>query len=126
MIYAVQIINEKFIKIGFSNNDDASERIASLQTGNPYEIKLLFTTFGTLSQEQELHRALTAAFTRIRVPIPPNEWYPGKVPVFQEFLRYLKYGPNAGMAFLDQYNQSVKQPGHGKTSLLPVIRWPDK
>jgi len=126
MIYVIQILNNKFIKIGFSKYDDVSYRISELQTGNPYEIKPVFTTFGTLIQEKELHRSLLVAFTRIRIPIPPNEWYPGKAPMFQEFLGYLKYGPNAGMAFLDKYNQSIKQPGHGETSLYPTIRWPDK
>ena len=126
MIYAVHILDSKFVKIGFSSNEDPQERIASLQTGNPYEIKVLFTTFGTLVQEQQIHKALFHAFTRIRIPIPPNEWYPGKSPVFQEFLTYLKYGPNAALAFLDQYNQSVKQPGKGESSLLPNVRWPDR
>jgi hypothetical protein len=126
MIYAVHILDSKFVKIGFSNNEDPQERISALQTGNPYEIQLLFTTFGTLVQEQQIHKALFDAFTRIRIPIPPNEWYPGKNTFFQEFLAYLKYGPNAALAFLDQYNQCVKQPGKGKSSLSPNIKWPDR
>ena len=127
MIYVVQIQNNKFVKVGFSSDEDPARRVSELQTGNPYEIKVLFTTYGTLKQEQALHTALRTAFGRIRVPMPPNEWYPGKHPFMEGFLEYLKYGPDAGLAYLDNYDPAVKQPGKkkDKTSTEPNIKWPE-
>lgn len=128
MIYAVAIMDGKYVKIGFSKDENAEKRIAQLQTGNPFEIKLLFTTFGTLMQEQALHSALATGFGRIRISMPPNEWYPGKNPFFQKFLDYLRFGPDAGLAYLDNYNPAVKQPGKkdDRTSYEPNIKWPNK
>jgi hypothetical protein len=126
MIYAASILDNKFVKIGFSKSEDATKRIAELQTGNPYEIKLLFTTYGTLQQEQSLHASLSVAFGRIRVPMPPNEWYPGKNPFFVEFLEYLKYGPDAGLAFSENYNPAIRQGStkKGKEDTTPNKKWP--
>lgn len=126
MIYAVHILEQKFIKVGFTKDEEPDRRVAELQTGNPFEIQVLFTTYGTLMQEQALHSALKVAFGRIRIPMPPNEWYPGRNPFFQGFLEYLKYGPDAGLAYLDNYNPAVKQPGSKKhkTSTEPNIKWP--
>lgn len=128
MIYAVEIMDGKYVKVGFSKDENPEKRIAQLQTGNPFEIKLLFTTYGTLIQEQTIHSALTTGFGRIRIAMPPNEWYPGKNPFFQKFLDYLKFGPDAGLAYLDNYNPATKQPGQkdNKTSYEPNIRWPNK
>ncbi len=128
MIYAVQILDNKFVKIGYSGDEDATKRIAQLQTGSPFEIKLLFTTYGSLQQEQSLHAALKVAFGRIRIPMPPNEWYPGKNPFFTGFLEYLKYGPDAGLAYLENYNPAIKQGStkEGKEDVSPNIKWPTK
>lgn len=128
MIYAIEILDSKFIKIGYSKDEDATRRISELQTGNPYELKLLFTTYGTLIQEQALHSALKVAFGRIRIPMPPNEWYPGKNPFFQGFIEYLKYGPDAGLAYLENYNPALKQGStkEGKEDLTANIKWPIK
>lgn len=110
MIYAVHIQNSKWIKIGFTD-ESCARRIAQLQTGNPYEIEVLFTVDGSLKQEQALHEALWKAFDRIRIPTPANEWYPGRNGFFQSFLSQLRLGTNVGLAFLDRYNPAVKQPG---------------
>lgn len=124
MIYAVHILDRKFVKIGFTASDDVQERISQLQTGNPYFIEPILTVDGSLIQEKELHKTLVKAFTRIRIPIPPNEWYPGKNPFFKGFLDHLKHGANTGLMYLDQYDQSVKQPGKNMTSLEPNLKWP--
>lgn len=125
MIYALQIQDFKYVKIGFSANEDVLERIAALQTGNPYQLMPVLTTFGTIRQEQALHHALNKGFGRIRIPIPPNEWYPGKNPWFQRFLEMLKYGPDAALLFLDGYDPAVKQPGQKKGGQYEaVFRWP--
>ena len=126
VIYAVEIMDSKFVKIGYSNDEDPGRRLAELQTGNPFEIKLLFTTYGTLMQERALHSSLAVAFGRVRIPMPPNEWYPGKNAFFQGFLEYLKYGPDAGLAYAENYNPNVKQPGKNKDEVKPNIRWPTK
>jgi hypothetical protein len=127
VIYAAEILDRKFVKIGFSKDDNAERRLAELQTGSPYQIKLLFTTYGTLKQEQALHSALTAAFARVRLPMPPNEWYPGKNQFFSGFLDYLKYGPDAGLAYAENYNVSVKQSSPNKEGIDgPNLKWPNK
>ena len=85
MIYVAEILDSKFIKVGFAAGE-VKRRISELQTGCPFEIKILLEVEGTLRQEQSLHSALTKAFGRIRIPCPPNEWYPGKHPFIQRFL----------------------------------------
>jgi hypothetical protein len=126
MIYAVEILDSRFVKIGFSKEETAAERICSLQTGSPFQIAELFCVEGTLRQEQSLHASLRDAFTRIRVPVPPNEWYPGKNPFFQEFLSKLRVGFDFGHTFLATYHSNVRQPGHkanGNTLTLNA-KWP--
>lgn len=128
MIYAVEVLRSKFIKIGFSASDDVGERIAALQTGCPFEIRPILSTFGTLRQEKALHSALLVAFHRIRIPIPPNEWYPGRHPFMQEVVEYLRYGPLAALALIENKNPAVRQFGNkGKRigELREVMRWPE-
>jgi hypothetical protein len=126
VIYAVEILDGKFVKVGFSADDDVNVRIAALQTGSPFQIRPLFTTWGTLSQEKSLHASLRVAFGRIRVPMPPNEWYPGRPPFFVEFLSNLKSGPDMGLAFCEKYNPAIKQGSTqpGRENLAANIRWP--
>ena len=124
MIYAIKILDGKYIKIGFSDRKTSQGRIDAMQTGCPFELEEILCTDGTIRQELEIHSALRSAFARIRIPIPPNEWYPGNGEFFQTFLKELRHGPNNALAFCDKYNQSVKQPGKGKTSLEPNIKWP--
>lgn len=127
MIYAVEICNKKFVKIGYSANDDLSVRIAGLQTGCPYEIRPILSTFGTLRQEKSLHSSLLVAFHRIRIEIPPNEWYPGRHPFMQEVVEYLRYGPLAALALIENKNPAVKQFGKkGKAigDLRDIMCWP--
>jgi hypothetical protein len=128
MIYAVEILDRKFVKIGFSANEDVAMRIASLQTGCPFEIKPILTTFGSLLQEQALHASLLVAFNRIRVPVPPNEWYPGLHPFMKEFVEYLRYGPDAALALAEHKNPAVRQfstkTKRGSYEKCDIMRWP--
>jgi hypothetical protein len=131
MIYAVQILKTQFVKIGFSQNSEVKKRIAELQTGCPFEITSLFSIEGSLIQEQEVHAALNKAFAQIRVPIPPNEWYPGRHPWFQRFLNELKFGANVGLAFCDEYNyhgvNKGSRPGSATRDYWkPNFKWPVK
>lgn len=111
MIYALAIDGRRFVKIGFSSSESSSERIASLQTGCPYHITEILTTWGTIRQEKSLHSALKTMFARVRIPVPANEWYPGKHPLMRQFLENLAFGPDAAMTFAEKYNPAVKQHG---------------
>lgn len=122
LIYLVEVENFRFIKIGYSANDDVSVRISQLQTGNPHQINPVFCVDGTLRQEQALHAAMAAAMLRIRIGIPGNEWYPGRHPIIKEMIEALRSGPNQAMAFLDKYHASVKQPSPNKPDLTPNIK----
>lgn len=130
MIYVAKIQDGKFIKVGFSGAKSVSERLSTLQTGCPYKIDEVFCIEGTLMQEQAIHGALKAAFARVRIPMPPNEWYPGKTPFFKEFLENLKYGFDFGLTFLEKYNVAVKQPStkirknKANPNYEPQMRWP--
>ena len=126
MIYVASILNGKYVKIGYCRDGTHERRIAALQTGCPFEIVFMFDIEGTLVQEQELHKALRIAFGRVRIPMPPNEWYPAKNPFFKGFIEYLKYGCAAGTAYLDNYNPTIR-PGStkkGKEDLAPNLWWP--
>lgn len=126
MIYVASILNGKYVKIGYCRDDTQDRRIASLQTGSPFKIEYVFGITGTLVQEQELHKALRIAFGRIRLPMPPNEWYPARNPFFKGFIEYLKYGLPAGIAYLDNYNPSVKQVSsrEDRKDVEPNLVWP--
>ena len=125
MIYAATILESKFVKIGFSESEDVGIRLATLQTGSPFEIGLIFAVEGSLRQEKSLHASLRVAFGRIRVPMPPNEWYPGKNPFFQQFLDHLRFGASAGLAFAECYNPSLRQPGKKNDGdVSPNLKWP--
>lgn len=126
MIYAVHILNQKFVKIGFSDQSDIALRIAQLQTGNPYQILPLFEIDGGLIQEKAIHYALARGFTRVRIPMPPNEWYPGRNPFFQKFLDELKFGTASAILYLEKYDSSVKQPSAKHGQALPNIKWPSE
>lgn len=125
MIYVLEILDKKFVKVGFADNVES--RIAQLQTGNPFEVKKIFAIEGTLKQEQALHGALQKAFARIRIPMPPNEWYPGLNPFMTEFMENLKYGFDFGLTYAEKYNSSVRQGSTKRdTDLKPNIKWPIK
>ena len=126
MIYALSILDKKFIKIGYTGQDDVQSRIAELQTGCPYELRVVMLADGTLRQEQSLHGALRTAFTRIRVPMPPNEWYPGRMPFMLGLLDSMRFGVNQAIAHAEKYNRSVRQPGRKDEADVANIRWPDQ
>jgi hypothetical protein len=102
MIYALQIQDGKFVKVGFAG-DSVERRVASLQTGNPHSIEILFATEGTLRQEHSIHDALTRMMERLHLPAPINEWYPGRHPFMKSFLNELRNGPVNAIAFADNY-----------------------
>lgn len=124
MIYVMEILEQKFVKVGFSASESTKNRIAELQTGCPFEIKELFTVDGTIKQEQSLHAAITVAMCRCGLPMPPNEWYPGRNPVMQNILKHLRMGANEGILFAESYNSNVKQPSSVKGPREPNIKWP--
>ena len=124
MIYAAEILGQKFIKIG-SADRDVSLRIAELQIGNPFKIGLVMCVEGTLRQELSIHAALTTCFGRIRIPCPPNEWYPGRHPLMQHFLADLRISVSGALGYLSSYDPNVKQPGQKAGGHYePVVRWP--
>ncbi len=131
MIYAVHILQLQFVKIGYSQHEDVKKRIAELQTGCPFEISPLFTIDGTLLQEKALHAGLQEAFAQIRVPMPPNEWYPGRNPFFQRFLNNLKFGADLGLSFCHrnddlQFARGVRPGSTERHNLKPNLKWPVK
>lgn len=90
MIYFLSVLSGEYIKIGYTAQC-VDKRKAALQTGNPYEIEILFTVDGTLKQEKEIHRSLTDVFSRLKVfNNPVNEWYPGKNPLIVTFINNVK------------------------------------
>lgn len=111
MIYALEIDGHKYVKIGFSSNESSAARIASLQTGCPYHISEVVTTWGTIRQEKAIHAALSVMFQRARIPVPANEWYPGKHPLMVGFIQALASGPDVALSFAEKHNPAVKQPG---------------
>ena len=129
MIYVVEILERKFIKIGFANN--VSQRIAELQTGNPFKINVVWASEGTLLQEQEIHRTLTARFGRIHVSCPPNEWYPGRLPLITNFIEEFRISVTGAIAFANSYGNGNKKwmggvrnkPKH-EFNDTPKLVWP--
>jgi len=104
MVYFMSVLGGEYIKIGYTAND-VNRRRASLQTGNPYEIELLFTIDGTLKQEKEIHRSLKDMFARLKVfNNPENEWYPGENPIIKMFMCNAK---NMGINYAIQNIDSI-------------------
>jgi hypothetical protein len=52
-VYAIQAVNLKTIKIGFST--DVSQRLRALQTGSPDELKIIGCWLGTQDEEGKIH-----------------------------------------------------------------------
>lgn len=68
VIYFAQAGDAGNIKIGFTESDDVTTRLATLQTGCPAPIRLLKAIPGTLEDEKNLHRR----FGSVRVS---GEWF---------------------------------------------------
>lgn len=100
-------------------------RLKALQTACPFEMKILFCVDGTLMQEQAVHSSLLVAFTRIGLPMPPNEWYPGRNEFFHSFLKELSISANVGIAYCEKYNCNVKQWSKKRGQRVPNIKWPN-
>lgn len=125
MIYALEIADRLFVKIGFCVAEDAQKRIAALQTGNPFEIKLIGLTNGTLMQERALHSSLKMAFARLRIPMPPNEWYPGRVQFMRDIVEAMPLGANQMLALSESFSPTMDMGSKKKCpDLTPNIRWP--
>jgi hypothetical protein len=101
VVYALSIGPGEFIKIGYTGKA-VEERVAQLQTGCPFAIKLLFTTEGNLLQEKELHKSLKRELSIRNLPLR-GEWYPGKEAFMRRVLdRLRKKGCNSALAYLDK------------------------
>jgi T5orf172 domain len=137
MIYVAEIQNGKLFKIGFTD-ENIERRLAQLQTGNPYAIKLMFAVNGTLSQERAIHDALTSLYGRIHMPCPANEWYSGmKHPIVRRFLDELKISVSGAIGFADNWCGDCKWMGgvlpsnkvNARKAVkgnLAMLRWPQK
>lgn len=112
MIYFMSVLNGEYIKIGYTGQD-IEKRKSALQTGNPYEIEIMFSSEGTLKQEQEIHRSLTAAFDRVKVfNNPANEWYPGENSMIKMFiLSVKKFGIEHSIKVLNNIHIWTKRVG---------------
>lgn len=60
VIYAVQGQPGSPVKIGYTANDDVSFRLATLQTGNPHQLRVILRYRGTMREEKAIHRFLAA------------------------------------------------------------------
>lgn len=67
MIYAIEAVGTGFVKIGWTEGE-VKERLGSLQTASPFELKAIAWCSGGRRMERELHRKLSAA--RVR-----GEWF---------------------------------------------------
>lgn len=126
MIYALEILGRKYVKIGYTRHGTVQQRIAELQTGSPYELTPIVWIGGTIRQEQAIHAALNTAFARCGIPVPPNEWYPGKHPIMGQFLDRLQISANQAIAFAERFNPSIKQPSPRGDGMARTLRkeWP--
>lgn len=59
-IYVIQALADSPVKIGFTGSENTAPRLAELQTGNPYPLRVLVTARGTPDQERAAHAALAA------------------------------------------------------------------
>lgn len=123
MIYAIEILGSQWVKVGYSKKADVAARIRELQTGSPFEIQPLFTVEGSLSQEKTIHHLLGVAFARAEVPMPPNEWYPGRTMIMQDFLGELRYGVVNATAYLEQ-KFGWHMMGGVPPNRAPIHAWP--
>lgn len=67
-LYILQSAHTGAIKVGRSN--DVEQRIAELQTGNPYRIKSILIATNRGNEERRVHEAMVRG--RIR---PDGEWF---------------------------------------------------
>lgn len=59
LVYAIQsVIHGSPVKVGYSNAAGMEGRVASLQTGNPYRLRVLATAGAYMSHEQRAHKVL--------------------------------------------------------------------
>lgn len=63
-VYFIECVGAQAVKIGWSV--DPFERLAHLQTGSPFELKMLLTRSGGDEEERQLHRR----FAHLR-----GEWF---------------------------------------------------
>jgi len=66
-IYFIECRGAHTIKIGYTSSNPLS-RLSSMQTGCPYELRLLFYVEGTLSEEKALHELFAPLLLR-------GEWF---------------------------------------------------
>lgn len=66
MIYAIRC--EHFVKFGETGRQTSAQRIATMQTGNPFKLELLAEANWPSLEEQRIHRYLRAQRAR-------GEWF---------------------------------------------------
>lgn len=91
-VYFLQMGEDGPIKIGFSQ--DVCERVASLQTNQPFPLRLIGVEIGSFATEKALHRRFLVYQTR-----PNSEWFFPK----PELLEYIgKLNPDNLKPFLTE------------------------
>ncbi len=68
MIYFIKTSDDKFVKIGYTQN--ISNRISQLQTSSPSKLELIFSLEGDQKLEEELHKRYQDYKTDAN-----NEWF---------------------------------------------------
>ena len=69
-VYFISMINNPYVKIGFTTCDDVSERLRALQTANPIHLFVLSWMYGNITTEKELHKQ----FEKYLTPTS-KEWF---------------------------------------------------
>ena len=62
------LVDHRFVKIGYTKNDDAQKRFAALQTSTPFRLILLSVFYGGKFLEESLHALFNEYHER-------NEWF---------------------------------------------------
>jgi hypothetical protein len=87
MIYFIQAGNAKGpVKIGYTSHDTPYERMAVLQTGNPYKLSCVLILPGNKGKERELHQE----FSKYRLE---GEWFKA-APELTSYIKRWNSNPN--------------------------------
>lgn len=125
MIYVAEVLDKKFVKFGFSGDEDVSKRLSALQTGCPFQINLVTSVPGTLKQEKSLHAALNDALSMMGLPSPPNEWYPGRHGFIQRVISEIRFGVDAAIGFANQFAHKLEfESLDASGAKMPKDAWP--
>jgi hypothetical protein len=70
MIYAIRAVGTDYIKFGYSTKGDASDRVAEMQTGCPFELMAIAWCEGDRVDEHRIHMRLKLVGAHAR-----GEWF---------------------------------------------------